>query len=126
MENMEFVKDVNMNYDPHQVISLRKQANKNRPFEHQAVEGLAEMANLLQFTDESETKTETHPASRSETQITEGVSVAVKRSLAEAENMEVDEETSRKKAKLLEGGDMVNEEMPSVSKKVALVPIKTV
>ena len=126
MENMDFVKDVNMNYDPHQVISLRKQANKNKPFEHQAVEGLAEMANLLQFTDESKTETETHPASRSEIQITEGVSVAVKRSLAEAENMEVDEETSRKKAKLLEGGDMVDEEMPSVSKKVALVPIKTV
>ena len=24
MENMDFTKDVNMNYDPHQVISLRK------------------------------------------------------------------------------------------------------
>ena len=34
MENMDFIKDVNMNYDPHQVISLRKQENKNKPFEH--------------------------------------------------------------------------------------------
>ena len=24
MENMDFIRDVNMNYDPHQVISLRK------------------------------------------------------------------------------------------------------
>ena len=47
LENMDFIKDSSVNYDPHQVVSLRKQANRNKPFEHQAVEGLAEMANLL-------------------------------------------------------------------------------
>ena len=58
MEPMEFIKDVNMSYDPHQVISLRKQANRNKPFEHQAVEGLSETANLLTFTDESNAEAE--------------------------------------------------------------------
>ena len=59
LENMDFIKEVNVNYDPHHVISLRKQVNKNKPFEHQAIEGLAEMANLLQCTDGSKSDEET-------------------------------------------------------------------
>ena len=31
---MEFKKEPKINYDPHHVISLRKQANKNKPFDH--------------------------------------------------------------------------------------------
>ena len=38
---MEFKKEPKINYDPHHVISLRKQANKNKPFDHQSIEGLA-------------------------------------------------------------------------------------
>ena len=126
LENMDFMKDPNVNYDPHQVISLRKQANRNKPFEHQVVEGLAEMANLLQFTDESKSDEETHPAPGTTIQITEGVSVAVKRSLSDAESMEVDDEASHKKAKLLEDSEIVDDEVSGVFKNVSLVPMKTV
>ena len=31
---MEFKKEPRINYDPHHVISLRKQANKKKPFDH--------------------------------------------------------------------------------------------
>ena len=34
-----------INYDPHHVISVRREVNKNKPFEHQEIEGLAESAN---------------------------------------------------------------------------------
>ena len=71
LKNMDFIKDVNVNYDPHHVISLRKQANKNKPFEHQAIEGLAEMANLLQYTDRSDSDEGTHATPVTATQITE-------------------------------------------------------
>ena len=48
VESMEFLKEPKENYDPHHIIFLRKQANKNKPFEHQFIEGLNETANLLQ------------------------------------------------------------------------------
>ena len=38
-----------VNYDPLHVISTRIQVNKNKPFEHQDVEGLAEKENWLDF-----------------------------------------------------------------------------
>ena len=47
--SMEFQKEPRVNYDPHHIISLRKQENKNKPFDHQFIEGLNETANLLQF-----------------------------------------------------------------------------
>ena len=34
-----------INYDPHQIISKRRQANKNNPFEHIEIVGLREEAN---------------------------------------------------------------------------------
>ena len=84
------------------------------------------MANLLQFTDESKSNEETHPAPGTAIQITEGVSVAVKRSLSDAESMEVDDEASHKKAKMLEGSEIVDDEVSGVFKNVSLVPMKTV
>ena len=42
LQNMNFKKAIAANYDPHHVISLRRQLNKNKAFEHQEVEGLAE------------------------------------------------------------------------------------
>ena len=42
------VEDV-VNYDPHHVISNRRQANKNKPFEHFEVEGLSEEANGMDY-----------------------------------------------------------------------------
>ena len=38
-----------INYDPHHVISIRRQVNENKPFEHQEVEGLVESANWLYY-----------------------------------------------------------------------------
>ena len=49
LASMEFKKEQNINYDLHHVISLRKQANKNNPFDHHSIEGLNETTNLLQF-----------------------------------------------------------------------------
>ena len=50
----------------------------------------------------------------------------VKRSLSEAESMEVDEEGPRKKAKLLQSGEIVDEEVSDGSKRGALVSLKAV
>ena len=41
-----FPTEVAINYDPHHIISNRRKANKNKPFEHHEVEGLPEAANL--------------------------------------------------------------------------------
>ena len=102
------------------MISLRKQANRNKPFEHQAIEGLAEMANLLQYTDRSKSDEETAA------QITEGAGIVVKRSLSETESMDVDEEGPHKRTKLLQIGEIIDEEVSDGSKRGALVPLKAV
>ena len=117
LENMDFQKESKVNYDPHHVISLRKQANKNKPFEHQSVENLAEIANLLQL------KEDPHAAPIT---VSKNTNIVIKRSLSEIENMELDEDGSHKKAKLLEGGEIVNDEISDGFKKVSLVPMKAV
>ena len=42
LQEINFRKSFAINYDPHHVISQRGQLNKNKAFEHQEVEGLAE------------------------------------------------------------------------------------
>ena len=88
LAGMEFKKDPRINYDPHHVISLRKQANKNKQFDYQYIEGLAEAANLLHFreTPRSDGDTSTVPVVVS--QITKNTSIVIKRSLSEVESME--------------------------------------
>ena len=49
LESMDFQREQRINYDPYHIISLRKQENKNKPFDHQIVEGLNEIANLFYF-----------------------------------------------------------------------------
>ena len=51
---MDFQKEEKVNYDPHHIISQRKQLNKNKPFDHQIVEGLDKMANLSNFEENTE------------------------------------------------------------------------
>ena len=46
LEVMDFQKEQRINYDPHHLISQRKQSKKNKPFDHQVVKGLDKMANL--------------------------------------------------------------------------------
>ena len=109
LENMDFQKEPKINYDPHHVISLRKQANKNKPFDHQFIEGLAEIANLLQFTEISRSNEDTHTVPVTASQTSEDTSIVIKRSLSEIESIEIDQDGSHKKAKLFQGGEIVNE-----------------
>ena len=51
LENMDFQKEQKVNYDPYHIIYQRKQASKNKPFDHQVVEGLEEIANLSCFVE---------------------------------------------------------------------------
>ena len=97
---MDFQKEPKINYDPHHVISLRKQANKNKPFDHQPIEGLAETTNLLQFTKISKFDEDGHTVAVTASQTAEGTSIVIKRSISEIESMEIDEDGSHKKAKL--------------------------
>ena len=46
---MNFMKATKVNYDPHHIISQRRQQNKNKPFEHQEVHGLANRDNLMYY-----------------------------------------------------------------------------
>ena len=43
-----------MNYDPCHIISQRRQLKKNKPFDHQIIEGLDKMANLSNFEENAE------------------------------------------------------------------------
>ena len=84
------------------------------------------MANLLQCTDRSNSDEETHTIPVTATPITEGAGIVVKRSLSEIESMDVDEEGPHKKAKLLQSGEIVDDEVSDGSKRGSLVPLKAV
>ena len=45
LKEMRFSVEAAINYYPHHVISNRRQANKNKPFEHSEEEGLFEATN---------------------------------------------------------------------------------
>ena len=49
LEAMEFHKMKRLNYDPRQIILQRRQQNKNKAFEHQSMEGMDKLVNLLEF-----------------------------------------------------------------------------
>ena len=123
---MDFQKELKINYDPHHVISLRKQANKNKPFDHQSIEELAETTNWLQFTEISKSDEDAHTVPVTASRTSEDTSIVIKRSLSEIESMEIDQDGSHKKAKLFQGDEIVNEEISDGFKKVALVPMKAV
>ena len=46
---MGFQIEVSINYDSHNIISIRRQVNKNNPFEHFEVAGLSETTNWLDY-----------------------------------------------------------------------------
>ena len=123
---MEFQKDPKANYDPHHIISLKKQANKNKPFEHHFIEGLNETANLLQFMEIQGSGGNASALPATVSQVSEGPNVLIKRSLSEIESMEVDEDGSHKKAKVFQVGGVLGDEILDDFKRVALVPTKSV
>ena len=43
------MKATKINYDPHHIISQRRKQNKNKAFDHQEIEGLAQKANLMEY-----------------------------------------------------------------------------
>ena len=90
LESMEFQRDQRVNYDPYHIISLRKQANKNKPFDHQVVEGLNEVANLFHFMEipGSDENTSSLPVAVS--QVIDVSNVLVKRSLSGVESMQIE------------------------------------
>ena len=45
LKSMGFLLGVAINYDPHQMISKRRQANNNKPFEHTEIAGIREATN---------------------------------------------------------------------------------
>ena len=80
----------------------------------------------MPFTEISRSNEDTHTVPVIASQTTEDTSIVIKRSLSEIESMEIDEDGSHKKAKLFQGGEIVNEEISYGFKKVALVPMKAV
>ena len=49
LKDMVFQTSIAVNYDSHHIISIRRQVNKNKPFEHQGVKFLAKKANWLDY-----------------------------------------------------------------------------
>ena len=98
---MDFQKEQRVNYDPYHIISLRKQVNKNKPFDHQVVEGLKELANLSHFVENPGSNESTRSGSITVSQVPESSNVLIKRSFSEIENMEIDEDSSVRRPKHL-------------------------
>ena len=53
LKEMRFQTITVVNYVPHHIISIRRQVNKNKPFEHQEVVGLARSANWMDYPQET-------------------------------------------------------------------------
>ena len=49
LRETEFSMEDAINYNPHHIISNRRQANKNKPFEHSEVEGLSKATNWMDY-----------------------------------------------------------------------------
>ena len=96
---MDFQNEQRINYDPHHLISQRKQSNKNKPFDHQVVEGLDKIANLSRFEESSGIDEGRSNESIAAFQAPNNPSILSKRSLSETESMDVDENISYKKIK---------------------------
>ena len=52
LEAMEFQKTERLNYDPRQIISQRRQQNKNKAFKQQSVEGMDKIVNMLELEED--------------------------------------------------------------------------
>ena len=111
---MDFQKEQRINYDPHHIISQRKQLNKNKPFDHQTIEGLAKIANFSYFEENSEVDEDKSNKLIAVAQTPDNSSILNKRSLSETDGMDVDENISHKKIKTHPQGDQtISEEIVS-------------
>ena len=96
---MDFQKEEKVNYDPHHIISQRKQLKKNKPFDHQIVEGLDKMENLSNFEENTEANEDKRDRLAVSVQTYVNSSVMNKRTLSEGDCMDINEEISNKKIK---------------------------
>ena len=128
LEVMNFQKEQKVNYDPHHIISQRKQLNKNRPFDHQTIEGLDKIANLATFEENSEVDEDRRNRLTAVAQTPINSSILNKRSLSEIDVMDVDENISHKNIKTHPQGDQtISEEIVSRDlKKMVLFQKKSV
>ena len=53
LKEMGFQTDVVVKYDPHHIISIRRQVNKNKPFEHHEIAGIVESTNWMDYPHET-------------------------------------------------------------------------
>ena len=113
LEIMDFQKEQRINYDPHHIISQRKQSNKNKPFDHQVVEGLEEIANFSCFEESLGIDEIRSNEQTAVVQAPDNPSILNKRSLSEINGMDVDENISHKKIKTHLQDDQVSEEIVS-------------
>ena len=128
LESMDFQKEEKVNYDPHHIISQRKQLNKNKPFDHQIVEGLDKMANLSNFEENTEANEDKRDRLVVSVLASVNSSVINKRTLSEADGIDVDEDISHKKIKTHpQDGQTISEEIFSeYLKKMVLFQKKSV
>ena len=54
LREMGFLNKAAINYDPHHIISIRREVNKNNTFEHFEVASLPETANQLDYPHETQ------------------------------------------------------------------------
>ena len=49
LQDMNFMKATKINYDPHHIISQRRQQSKNKAFDHQEIKGLPDRGNFMDY-----------------------------------------------------------------------------
>ena len=54
LREMGFQIDVSINYDPHHIISIVRQINKNKPFENNEIAGIPKTANWIDYPHETQ------------------------------------------------------------------------
>ena len=110
---MDFQKEQKVNYDPYHIIYQKKQENKNKPFDHQVVDGLREIANLSHFMENPGSNEGKRSGLITTYQVPKNSNVLIKRIFSEVENMEIDENSLRKKTKTFSQDDQISSEIVS-------------
>ena len=105
LEVMDFQKEQKVNYEPHHIISQRKQLKKNKRFDHQTVEGLDKIENLDNFEENSEVDEDRSNKLTAVAQVPNNSNILNKRSFSKTDGMDVDENISHKKIKTHPQGD---------------------
>ena len=90
------------------------QLNKNKTFDHQTIEGLDKITNLVSFEENSEVDEDKSNKLTAVAQTPDNSSILNKRSLSEIDGMDVDENISHKKIKTYsQGHQTISEEIVS-------------